>query len=131
MLSLWNEIQDLKGKIGQAEIKTFGKLDSSPKTVTVTFSFIPNYIFVIAQGRGDKKLTNTTYKSHFFLKTDLIKNGSSGNSSVYSQVNTGTTAAPTATFSASLNNNTATVTITSSITAGNGTSIEKGLILAF
>ncbi len=71
MEALWNEVQNLKGNLGKYEIKSVSYLSETP-----TFSFVPNYIFVIGVG--------SNYQGTGFMKSAPIKNGSSGSVSSFS-----------------------------------------------
>lgn len=110
MEALWNEVQNLKRSLGKYEIKTIGQ---ASLTASVSFDFIPNYIFVIAQGSY-----NT---SKAVLKAGPIKNGSSARSSFYYS------SANNVYFDASLSNKTATITAS----GYGGTKVNSILILAF
>ena len=107
MQSLWNEVQNLKGNLGKYEIKSVSYLSETP-----TFSFVPNYIFVIGVG--------TNSKGTAFMKSAPIKNGSSGAVSVFS-------GASVPGYTAYLNSNTVRFTYTSTA----GLSYKSTTILAF
>lgn len=107
MEALWNEVQNLKGSLGKYEIKSVRYLSETP-----TFSFVPNYIFVIGVG--------SDYKGTGFMKSAPIKNGSSGAVSVFS-------GASVLGYTAYLNSNTVRFTYTSTA----GLSYKSTTILAF
>lgn len=123
MLSLWNEIQELQGKIGQVEVKTFGSVSGTGTSVTL--SFIPNKIYVIGIGTGERNGSSGAGNGQYVLNSGLISNGDNVNCSMFWSHKDNNYVAVSA-LSVTLKDNVVTLKDTGPVKS----KIEKGLIIA-